>query len=111
MKVSMSKNNTPNPEWTVAPGIYSNPPPNTLPPIKEKVDHPQHYNPGIYEAINVIEAYGLGFNLGNTLKYLLRAGVKSKETEIEDLEKAIWYLNREIEFIKRDRKPVWIQTK
>lgn len=60
------------------------------------VDHPAHYggadNP--YEAIKVIEAWGLGFNLGNTVKYISRA--EHKNAPIEDLEKARWYLDREI---------------
>lgn len=64
---------------------------------EEKVDHPSHYggadNP--YEAIKVIEAWGLGFNLGNAIKYVARAGKKGER--IEDLRKAAWYLNREIE--------------
>jgi hypothetical protein len=61
------------------------------------VNHPRHYggenNP--YEAIKVIEAWELGFNLGNTVKYISRAGLKHAQ-DIEDLEKAAWYLNREI---------------
>ena len=61
------------------------------------VDHPAHYggadNP--YEAIKVIEAWGLGFNLGNTAKYIARA--ERKAAPIEDLEKARWYLTREID--------------
>jgi hypothetical protein len=60
------------------------------------VDHPAHYggadNP--YEAIKVIEAWHLGFNLGNTVKYISR--VEFKNAPIEDLEKARWYLDREI---------------
>ncbi len=60
------------------------------------VDHPPHYggadNP--YEAIKVIEAWGLGFNLGNTVKYISRAGKKG--AALEDLRKARWYLDREI---------------
>jgi hypothetical protein len=60
------------------------------------VEHPAHYggadNP--YEAIKVIEAWGLGFNLGNTVKYVSRAGKKG--SAVEDLEKARWYLDREI---------------
>jgi len=66
--------------------------------MKDKVNHPQHYggefNP--YEVIKVIEAWNLGFNLGNTIKYISRAGIKDAEREIEDLEKALWYLQREI---------------
>lgn len=66
--------------------------------MTEKIDHPQHYggsnNP--YEAIKVIEAWELGFCLGNTLKYISRAGKKDPKTYVEDLKKARWYLDREI---------------
>lgn len=66
------------------------------------VDHPAHYggadNP--YEAIKVIEAWDLGFCLGNAVKYISRAGLKDPEKTIEDLEKARWYLDR---YIKRLR--------
>lgn len=62
----------------------------------EAVDHPAHYggadNP--YEAIKVIEAWGLNFNLGNTAKYISRTGKKG--SAIRDLRKARWYLDREI---------------
>jgi hypothetical protein len=62
----------------------------------DNVDHPAYYggadNP--YEAIKVIEAWDLGFNLGNTVKYISRAGKKG--AAIEDLKKARWYLDREI---------------
>ena len=62
-----------------------------------RVNHPAHYggkdNP--YEAIKVIEAWKLGFNLGNTVKYVARA--ERKNAPIEDLEKARWYLDREIQ--------------
>lgn len=61
--------------------------------VKETVNHPQHYNPGVYEAINVIEHYNLGFHLGNSVKYILRAGKKHDNVK-EDIEKAIWYLQR-----------------
>ncbi len=61
------------------------------------VDHPTHYggrgNP--YETIKVIEAWGLGFNLGNTVKYISRA--EKKGAPVEDLKKAAWYLEREIQ--------------
>lgn len=69
---------------------------------KDKVNHPEHYggkdNP--YEAIKVIEAWNLGFNLGNVVKYVSRAGKKESSKELEDLEKAKWYLDRHIEKIK-----------
>lgn len=64
--------------------------------MADAVNHPSHYggedNP--YEAIKVIEAWGLGFNLGNTVKYISRA--EHKQTPIIDLQKARWYLDREI---------------
>tara|TARA_B100000287_G_C20240459_1_gene625879 strand:+ start:396 stop:608 length:213 start_codon:yes stop_codon:yes gene_type:complete len=62
----------------------------------EKVNHPSHYGgeTNIYEAIKIIEAYNLNFSLGNVIKYTLRAG--KKINEIEDLEKAKWYLERHI---------------
>ncbi|KKM15451.1 hypothetical protein LCGC14_1696000, partial [marine sediment metagenome] len=60
------------------------------------VNHPKHYGgeDDPYEAIKVIEAWGLGFNIGNTVKYLARADKKGKR--LEDLKKSLWYLNREI---------------
>ena len=59
------------------------------------VDHPDHYRRDTgHEAIDVIEAWGLGFNLGNAVKYIARAGLKGDA--VEDLEKARWYLDREI---------------
>ena len=65
----------------------------------EAVDHPPHYggagNP--YEAIRVIEAWDVGFCLGNALKYICRAGKKRDASTVEDLRKAAWYLSREIE--------------
>lgn len=69
----------------------------------EAVNHPDHYggkdNP--YEAIKVIEAWGLGFNLGNTAKYISRAGKKARH--IEDLKKARWYLDREISNLEKSK--------
>lgn len=62
---------------------------------KEEVNHPPHYGGDTtYEAIKVIEAWELGFNLGNTVKYISRAG--KKQDILKDLKKAAWYLNREI---------------
>ena len=63
--------------------------------MSDPVDHPAHYggdNP--MEVIKVIEHYGLGFHLGNVVKYVLRAG--SKGDPVTDLRKARWYLDREI---------------
>ncbi len=62
------------------------------------VDHPAHYGGGNwpYEAIKVIEAWELGFHLGNCVKYIARAGRKPGTDAVEDLRKARWYLDREI---------------
>jgi len=71
----------------------------------DQVDHPLHYGGAAdaYEAIKVIEAWGLGFCLGNALKYICRAGRKYGADTITDLEKAAWYLSREIEQRKKWR--------
>jgi hypothetical protein len=62
------------------------------------VEHPAHYNTGSIEVIDAIEDWGFGegFNRGNAIKYIARAGKKNPETEIEDLRKALWYINEEI---------------
>lgn len=64
--------------------------------MTDAVNHPKHYggedNP--YEVIKVIEAWNLGFRLGNTVKYIARAELKG--ATVEDLKKARWYLDREI---------------
>lgn len=66
-----------------------------------KVNHPTHYSSaGGFEAIKVIEAWKLDFCLGNTVKYIARAGKKADNSELLDLEKAAWYLNRRIEQLK-----------
>lgn len=75
---------------------------------KEAVDHPDHYggaeNP--YEAIKVIRAWDLGFSLGNTVKYISRAGKKDPNKRLEDLQKALWYLKEEIDNeLKRSSGP------
>jgi hypothetical protein len=62
---------------------------------KEMVNHPDHYKGKKFEVIDIIEDYNLNFSLGNAIKYILRADKKGKRTE--DLKKAIFYINREIE--------------
>ena len=72
--------------------------------MSEQVNHPKHYggedNP--YEAIKVIEAWDLSFCLGNTIKYIARNGKKQNNENniVQDLEKAMWYLQREINSFK-----------
>ena len=63
--------------------------------MSDRVYKLPHYNSGGIEAIDVIEAFELGFNLGNVLKYVLRSGRKGDA--LEDLEKAAYYLDREID--------------
>ena len=61
----------------------------------DNVDHPSHYTQ--YKGLEVIDlTEQMNFNRGNAVKYIARAGFKSEETEIEDLRKAAWYVNREI---------------
>lgn len=68
----------------------------------DMVNHPVHYggkgNP--YETIKVIDAWELNFNLGNAVKYISRSG--KKVSTVEDLEKAAWYLDREISKLKQN---------
>ena len=69
--------------------------------MKESINHPDHYGgDNTYEAIKVIEAWELDFSLGNTIKYISRAGKKDKSKEIEDLKKALWYLDRKIKTLE-----------
>jgi hypothetical protein len=63
--------------------------------IVEMVSSPAHYNQGKYEAIDVIEDWSLGFHCGNAIKYIARH--KHKEYSRQDIEKAIWYLERYLE--------------
>ena len=65
----------------------------------DNVKKPMHYNQGI-EPIEVIESWDLNFSLGNAIKYILRSPYKGKQ--IEDLEKARWYIDREINRLKNE---------
>ena len=60
------------------------------------VNHPPHYKAGGIEVIDFIEAKDLNFRLGNAVKYISRAG-KKDSNPVQDLEKAVWYLKREID--------------
>lgn len=69
----------------------------------EAVNHPSHYAEGRkFEPIDVITDWKLNFCLGNTIKYISRAGRKDLDKTIEDLEKAAWYLNYEITQLKKE---------
>lgn len=63
---------------------------------REMVNHPDHYQGNKFEVIDIIEDYELGFHLGNAIKYILRADKKGNTKQ--DLEKAIWYIQREIKY-------------
>ena len=69
-------------------------------PKNDPVNHPSHYTDGKYEVIDYIEKCGFynSFHIGNAVKYISRAGKKDPEKKKEDLEKAIWYLERKLDF-------------
>ena len=62
----------------------------------DMVNHPPHYKAGGIETIDFIEAKDLNYRLGNVVKYVSRAGKKSSDP-VQDLEKALFYLKREID--------------
>lgn len=70
---------------------------------EDSVNHPAHYGgeDNTYEVIKVIEAWGLGFRLGNAVKYIGRPG---KDNYLQDLKKARWYLDREIAALEKERE-------
>jgi len=68
--------------------------------MSESVNHPDHYQDK--SGIECIEiARHRTFNIGNAFKYLWRAGIKNQDTQIEDLKKAIWYIEDEIKRIEK----------
>lgn len=70
----------------------------------DKVNHPDYYKSNNFEAIEVINDYKLNFQLGNAVKYILRAGKKDKNKEVEDLKKAVFYINYEISRLEKGFK-------
>lgn len=66
--------------------------------VNDVVNHPSHYTDGKIETIEAIESWRLGYHLGNAVKYISRAGKKSKDTELEDLRKARWYIKRYLDY-------------
>ena len=67
----------------------------------DPVNHPSHYTDGGIETIDFIEAKRLPYHLGNAVKYISRAG--KKDDEIQDLKKAVWYINRYIELREKNK--------
>ena len=72
--------------------------------MNDIVNHPAHYTDGKIEVIEFIEDKGLNFHRGNAVKYISRAGKKDPAKEIEDLKKAVWYLNREIGRLEKEKQ-------
>lgn len=78
-------------------------------PYDDPVNHPAHYCDGGIEVIDFIKAKNLDFCLGNAVKYISRSGKKHEadmtaiEKTIQDIEKAIWYCNKEIEWLKQSK--------
>lgn len=72
--------------------------------MNDIINHPSHYTDGKIEVIDFIEDKQLNFHRGNAIKYIARAGKKNKKKEIEDLEKAAWYINREIQRLEKLKK-------
>ena len=64
--------------------------------MSDMVNNPSHYTDGGIETIDFIEAKKLPYHLGNAVKYISRAGKKDPEKTVEDLKKAVWYINRYI---------------
>jgi hypothetical protein len=67
------------------------------------VHHPKHYNYGKIEVIDALEDWELNFHRANAVKYIVRAGKKDPDTECEDLQKAIWYLERNLALLMQHK--------
>lgn len=72
--------------------------------MSDMINHPSHYTDGNIEVIDFIEDKKLNYHRGNALKYLCRAGKKDPEKEVEDLQKAAWYINREIQRLEAQKQ-------
>ena len=72
--------------------------------MSDMVNHPSHYTDGSIEVIDFIEDKRLNYHRGNALKYLCRAGKKDPAKEVEDLQKAIWFINREIQRLEAQKQ-------
>ena len=67
----------------------------------DPVNHPSHYTCGKIEVIDFLEDQQFPYHLGNAVKYISRAGKKDPGKTVEDLEKAVWYINRYIGLLKK----------
>ena len=73
--------------------------------MHDPVNSPDHYTVGGIETIDFIEAKNLGYHLGNAVKYISRAGKKDPAKTVEDLKKAVWYLNRYVKLLEENNDP------
>lgn len=73
-------------------------------PVKDVVNRPSHYTDGSIEVIDYIQDKGLGFCLGNAVKYISRAGKKDPTKRVEDLKKCIWYCQKQIEIWENEER-------
>ena len=71
--------------------------------MNDAVNHPSHYTDGGIETIDFIEAKKLPYHLGNAIKYISRAGKKDQNKTIEDLQKAVWYIERYIKVLEVEK--------
>lgn len=71
--------------------------------MSDAVNHPSHYTDGGIETIDFIEAKKLPYHLGNAIKYISRAGKKDENKTIEDLQKAVWYIERYIKVLEGEK--------
>ena len=80
--------------------VFGSEPDSTANPVNDPVNHPSHYTKGKIEVADFIADQKLNFDRGNAVKYVCRAGSKDPDKEIQDLEKAIGYINHEIKMLK-----------
>lgn len=71
------------------------------PKANDEINHPAHYTAGGIEVIDFLEAWDFPFHLANAIKYISRAGRKDKNALVTDLKKAVWYINRYIDYVEK----------
>ena len=70
--------------------------------VDDPVNHPSHYTSGSIEVIEFIEDQKLPYHLCSAMKYICRAGKKDPTKTVEDLQKAVWYINRYIGLMEQE---------
>ena len=70
--------------------------------LDDPVNHPSHYTAGSIEVIDFIEDQKMTYHLGSVMKYICRAGKKDPAKTVEDLQKAVWYINRYIGLLGKE---------